>query len=242
MSVRSVKKRPPVSSLLDVLQLLDVLGAGLDRRTLEVLAGHGVRRLDDADVVEQEHHLAAELCVLEQRTDVRRGAVPVLGQALDDHRHVARAHAFIGDQLVLDRVGTLAGALLDGAVDDVVRHRLLARGLDGQRQARIHRRIGHAHLGGDHDLADQLAGDLRATVGGDLFLAVQPLTAHGDSLLLEGGAQDGGAGVGWQGRAPASTANGHDGCEAGRHHRLGDLPAGHAWQAVFAGVSSRPAR
>jgi hypothetical protein len=47
--------------LFDDLELLDVLRAGFDRRGLEVETFLLVRRLDDADLVEQEHHLAAEI-------------------------------------------------------------------------------------------------------------------------------------------------------------------------------------
>ena len=60
-----------------------------------------------------------------------------------------------------------AGALLDGPGDDVVGHRLLAGGVDGHLQPRIHARVGNAHLGGDGDFAGELGCDLGPFVGRD---------------------------------------------------------------------------
>ena len=136
-------------------------------------------RLDDAHVVEQEHDLGAELALAEQHAHVRRRAIAVVGQALDHHGHVVGRVALDGDQLHHRPVRTATRATLDGALDHIVRHGLLARRLDGHFQARVVRRVRHAGLGGDGDFAHQLGGDGSPLVSGDLFLCVQPLTSHG---------------------------------------------------------------
>jgi hypothetical protein len=82
------------------------------------------------------------------------GAVLVVGQHLDDDADPAGAEALIADLGVIGAVALLA--LLDRAVDDVLRHRLGLSVVDRQAQARIHRRVGQAGLGRDGDFARQL--------------------------------------------------------------------------------------
>src|SRR5262249_35830305 len=79
-------------------------------------------------------------------------------------------------------LAALTAGLLDRARDRVVGHRLLARRLDRHGQAWVHVRIRRAELGRHGDLAHQLGGDLRALVGVDLTLLVQPLTTHDGEL------------------------------------------------------------
>ena len=100
---------------------LDFLRAGLDGIAFGVAVGVGVGGFDDAEVVEEEGDAAglAEGAGLEEVADFRRGAVAVVGQALDDDRHLVRGEAFVGDQLEVDLLVGLAGALLDGALDGV---------------------------------------------------------------------------------------------------------------------------
>src|SRR5262249_40257881 len=57
-------------------------------------------------------------------------------------------------------LGVAAQGLLDGAIDIVLRHILRARRDHRRPQPRVHGRIGHAELGGDCDLARELAEQL----------------------------------------------------------------------------------
>ena len=100
---------------------LDFLRAGFDGIAFGVAVGVGVGGFDDAEVVEEEGDAAglAEGAGLEDIADLRRGAVAVVGQALDDHRHFVRREALVGDQFEVDLLVGLPGALLDGALDGV---------------------------------------------------------------------------------------------------------------------------
>ena len=96
----------------------------------------------------------------EVRADAAGGAVAVVGQRLDDHGDAARAIALVAHLLVV--LGVAAHRLLDGALDIVLGHVLGARVLDGEAQARIHVRVGRAHLRRDGDFAGELGEELRA--------------------------------------------------------------------------------
>ncbi len=56
----------------------------------------------------------------EQRPDLRPGPVPVVRQALDDHRYARGGVSLVGDRFVADAL-ELASAALDGALDRVER-------------------------------------------------------------------------------------------------------------------------
>jgi hypothetical protein len=71
---------------------------------------------------------------------------PVVGQAIDDHRRTAGAIALVTNFLVADAF-QFAGALLDRAIDVVVRHVLRLGLVDGHPQARVEAGIAAAHLG-----------------------------------------------------------------------------------------------
>ncbi len=81
-------------------------------------------------------------------------AVTVVGKRLDDDGDAARAVAFVADLIIVLAFGTRS--LLDGALDIVFRHRLGLGVLDGQTQARVHVRVGHARLGRNGDFARKL--------------------------------------------------------------------------------------
>jgi hypothetical protein len=129
-----------------------------------VVAAFGFRIGDHADTVEHEDHgvrLAQRAAILrERRADVAAGAVAIVGLRFHDQRHPARAIALVTHFLDILRAG--AGCLVDGALDVVLGHRKLLGRDDGGAQARIVRRIGHAHLRGDEDFARQLGEQLGA--------------------------------------------------------------------------------
>ena len=105
---------------------LEFLRAGFDGIAFGVAVGVGVGGFDDAEVVEEERDAAglAEGAGLKEIADFGRGAIAAVGQALDHHRHFVRRKALVGDQLEVDLLLGLAGALLDGAFDGVA----IARG------------------------------------------------------------------------------------------------------------------
>ena len=139
-----------------------------------VLGAHLGVEFDRADMIEHERHgagfgqRAARLG--EIGAHLARRAVAVVGQRLDDERDAAGHAALVAHLVVI--LAFAARRLLDGAVDIVLGHVLGARGLHGETQARVHRGVGHTHLGGDGDFTRELAEDL----GADSVLL--PLLVH----------------------------------------------------------------
>src|SRR5439155_14172211 len=101
--------------------------------------------------------------------NLRHRAVAVVSQGIDQDGDTARSVAFIGD---LEQLGvvTAAGGTLDGALDVVGRHVVVARLLYCQAQPEVHLRVGPALLGGDRDLARQLGEQRTASNVGDALL------------------------------------------------------------------------
>ena len=137
-------------------------------------------RLDEPDVVEEKLVAArrAELASLEKHADLRRGAVVVVGQHLDDHRHLVRRVALEDDVLHHQLFVADARAFLDRALDHVARDALLARLFHDGEEPRVPVRVGAAELGGDHDFFDEFAGHLAFFQTGDFAFCVEPLTSH----------------------------------------------------------------
>src|SRR5206468_10797118 len=111
------------------------------------------------------------------------GAVRVGGRRLDEARRSAGAVALVGVLLVDDPL-QLAGALLDGALDVVLRHVLGLGGVDGGAEAGIAGGVAAALLGGDGDLADHLGegGAALLVRDGLLPLDLFPLAMAGHAL------------------------------------------------------------
>ena len=158
----------------------DVVGAGLEGRLEHVVLADGLALLVDRDdhdalAVEEERHRARvgeRAAVAGHRgADLHRGAVPVVGEALDQHRDAGGAVALVHDRLVVRAAGLGAGAALDRAVDVVVRDRRLLRLLDGVVERRVAGRVAAAHPGRDLDVLDQL-GEHLAALGVDDRLLV----------------------------------------------------------------------
>src|SRR5690606_34415435 len=141
---------------------LDVVGAQLDGRLLELLA----------DALDDDHALRVELpgggagqvapVLAEDVPDLAGGAVLVVGERLDQHRHARGAVALVHGRL---EVAALAAAqrALDGALDVVDGHVVALRGRQGVLQGQVGGRV--AAAAGAHrglDGADVLADDLAA--------------------------------------------------------------------------------
>ena len=119
--------------------------------------------------------------------DIRRGAVAVVGQRLDDDGDAAGPEALVTHLLVI--LGIAALAFLDGALDYVLRHALLLGGNDGGPQARIVRRIGQTLLGRNGDFSGEL-GEHLGPLGILLALAEHDvlelgMTGHRGALAAE---------------------------------------------------------
>ena len=142
-----------------------VLGAGVDRLLHDVVGRAGLERVTElAHAVEHEGDrvgLAEIAAVLgEDRAHLAGGAIAVVGQRLDDHRHAARAVALVA-HLVVVGVGLAARPALDRPIDRVARHVGVACRDHRRPQPRVRRRIGGTQPGSRRDLADQLGVDLR---------------------------------------------------------------------------------
>src|SRR4029077_12137401 len=121
---------------------------------------------------------------LEDVADFRGGAVPAVGEALDDNRHLMRSEAFVSHQLEADLVVGLPGALLDRALDGVAINRRFAGFLDGGGKARVEVGVSAAELGGDHDFADQFGDQLAFLLRIGFAPGLFPLCAQSSWLRL----------------------------------------------------------
>src|SRR5262249_43115411 len=117
----------------------------------------------------------------EDRADLGRGPVAVVGRRLDEDRHAARAVALVDDLLELVRVPA-AGRLVDGPLDVVRRHVHRAGLLDRQPEPVVGVGIAAALARRDADLARDLReeGAALRVVGALLALDRGPfgMTGH----------------------------------------------------------------
>src|SRR4051794_28843943 len=148
-------------------QVVDLLGARVEHRGQHVILGDALLlHHDHALAVEQVGHRAGvrqrAAVAAERGAHVRGGPVPVVGQALHQHRDTTGAVALVGDVLVLGAAGLGPAAAADGPVDVVVRDRALLGLLDGVVQCRVARRVAATGARGDLDVLDQLGEHLAA--------------------------------------------------------------------------------
>ena len=130
--------------------LIDLRRVDVDLALLLEHPRHGVRR---AEVAAEARHLGA---------DFGDGARRVVGHGVDEERDAAGAVALVRHFLVVDAL-ELTRALLDRALDVLLRHRAAARRVDGETEPRISGRITAAELGGHGDFANELR-EQRATL------------------------------------------------------------------------------
>ena len=110
----------------------------------------------------------AELALLEEHADFRRGAVMVVGHHLDDHRHLVRRVALEGEMLECHLLVANPRAFVDRALDGIALNALLPRLFTGGKKPGVARWIRPAVLGRDHDFLQIFSGGLRFSQRGDL--------------------------------------------------------------------------
>lgn len=79
-----------------------------------------------------------------------------------------------------------AGALVDGALDDVAGDGGLLGLFDGGEEAGVGGEVAAAEFGGDGDLLHQFADDLALFVVNDGAFRVKPLASHGSKCVAGG--------------------------------------------------------
>jgi len=171
---------------------VEVIGAGIERIHHDgVLVIVAVLVVDDdnALAVERPAHAAlrahALAVLIEIVTDLRRGALAVVGQRLNDHGHTAGAVALVSNSLVVVGVAR-AERLVDGALDVVVGHiGCLRLGDDGRETGVVIRIARAALLDGDDDLLGDL-GEGGAALGVSRalrLLDIVPLGMSGHDVI-----------------------------------------------------------
>src|SRR5438552_8154932 len=116
-------------------------------------------RAPDGDLAFPVEHVrnasgGGEIAIIltENASNLRPGAVLIVGRRFDNDCHASRRVTFVYDLVELLRILALAGASFDRALDVIVRHTLRARGLDCAAQTRVAIRIAAAALRRDGDL------------------------------------------------------------------------------------------
>src|SRR5690606_16066907 len=138
-----------------VAVVIDLFRAGLEHHLEEGVLLRSRRLGDDDDplAVEEVRDRArvgeAPTVAGQGRPDLGRGAVAVVGEALDEQGDTAGRIALVGDRLVVGRSGLVPGAALDGTVDVVVGDRGLLGLLDRIEEGRVARRVGTPGAGRD---------------------------------------------------------------------------------------------
>src|SRR5207248_1964351 len=89
-------------------------------------------------------------------------AILVVGRGLHDDRDAAGAISFVDNFFEIGSFDAFAGATLNRAVDVIVRHTLISRGLDRAAKTRVSIRITAAAFRGDSDFLREFAEDLAA--------------------------------------------------------------------------------
>jgi len=176
--------------VLEVRELFEIVRAGLDGGGFEVAGGVGVVGLDEADVFEEELVAAgvAEDALLEENAHLGRGALVVVGVDFDDERDFVRGVAFEDDVFERGFVATGAGALGDGAFDDVAGDAGFFGFFDRGEEPGVAAKIAATELGGDGDFLGQFAGDLGFAFVNNRAFCVEPLTSHKVNSVANGAA------------------------------------------------------
>jgi hypothetical protein len=99
----------------------------------------------------------AELALLEQLPDFRRGAVSVFREAFDDDGNFRGRKTLVRHQFISYIFIQQAGALLDCPLDGVAGHGLLFGGLDRGPKTGVVLRLRIPELGRHEDFLDKLA-------------------------------------------------------------------------------------
>jgi hypothetical protein len=167
--------------VLCVRKGLNILSSGFDCRRFDVRSGVGMVRFDQADVVEEKLVAPgrAELtALLEKDANFRSSAIVVIGQNLDDDRHLVWSVSFEDDMFHDELVAADARTFLDCAFDHVSRDAGFARFFDDSRESRICGGLSPAEFCSDHDFFHKLPDELTFFEPGDFSFGVEPLSTH----------------------------------------------------------------
>ena len=166
--------------VLIVGERFEVVGAGFDGGGFAVDVEIGVVGFDEADVIEEELVAAggAEDALLEKHADFGSGALVVVGVNFDDHGDFVRRVTLEDDVLHGAFVAAGAGALGDGAFDDVTGDARFFRFFDGGEESGVGADIGTAELGGDGHFFDEFSDHLPLLQVYDGAFCVKPLASH----------------------------------------------------------------
>ena len=129
----------------------------------------------------------------ERVADLLAGAVPVVGERLDQQRHAARRVPLVLELLVASAVRQLAGPALDRAVDVVVRDGEALRLLHRRRERHVAVDVAAAFARRDLDRAQELGVHARPLGVGGLLLAFdrRPLGVPGHVVTPSSGSSRG---------------------------------------------------
>src|SRR2546421_11794547 len=161
-------------------QRFHVLRAGFNCVGFRVARFVFVRGFHHAQAVEEETDAAGrtERTGAKEMANLGRGAVAVVGEALDDDRDFVRRESFVCHQFINHFFTGLAGAFPDGALDGVARYRGLARRLQRRVQPRVEIGVRPSQFRGHHDFANEFADDLAALRRIGHATGLFPLRAH----------------------------------------------------------------
>src|SRR5581483_9746859 len=149
----------------------EIVGAGLERQLEQPLLVRRRLLLDLDEPLAREHPryapaLAQAAAVAGERVaDLLRGAVAVVGQALDEQRHPARPVPLVGDLLVLGAALELTRSALDRALDVLNRNREAPGLLDRGGERHVGLGVAAPALAGRHLHGPKQLGELVAALG-----------------------------------------------------------------------------
>src|SRR5690606_21236041 len=178
---------------LEVLpEVVDLLGVGVEHGREHVVLGQAVRLGDDHDALAVEHvghrprigHRAAGAG--HGDADLRRRAVAVVGEALDQDGDTAGRVPLVHDGLIVGAAGLQPTATLAGALDVVQGNGVLARLLDGVVERGVAVGVGATGPRRHLDVLDELGEQLAAlrVQRGLLVLGRRPFRVAGHRLAL----------------------------------------------------------
>ncbi len=166
---------------LSMRKRFDILRAGFDRGRFDVRVRVRMMRFDQADVVKEELVAAgsADLAAfLKEHANFRSGAVVVVGQDLDDYRHLVRRVTFEDDMFHHQFVVADTRAFFHRAFNYIARDAGFARFVDHGREPRIRAGLSPAELRGHHDFFHEFSYELAFFQPGDFSFGVKPLATH----------------------------------------------------------------
>src|SRR5436190_15538343 len=163
-----------------VVHCFEILRPGFNGVRFCIAVGIRMRGLDYAQMIEEEGNAArlSERTGAKQMSNLRRGAVAIVGETLDDHGNFVRRKSFVGDKFKTYLFISQAGALFDRPFNGISRDRTFAGLLHRRSQPRVQVRVSSAQFGRHHNFADELNDHLAAFLRVRLAPCLLPLCTH----------------------------------------------------------------